>query len=306
MLNEFPRDRKLYFGRRVMKDNQYFRKFPLVSYRGNPSINILRRVDFNNSIKSQISNFYQYDINSYDRIEDIAFNYYKDVDLDWLLYHVNDIIDPYYGVVLDDDVFKKHISNKYGSIEKAQNTVFNYRVNWRGDDTVLDTAGYNALPGSKKKYWDPVVGQIGIMGYQRKESDLYATTNIIESLTFSTEIDTPFEDGDIIYIPSDALNTSATVSACNTSSITIKDITGTFDKVSNYNIASKYTDTTATIDYTSYTLLQEVIPALERVYYSKYTAYDYEVEINEQKRTISLVDSSYSESLNKQLKELMK
>ena len=72
---------------------QYFRKFPLIPYNGVPSINILRRVDFNNNVKNFFTAFYSFNIQSGERIETIAHDYYEDVDLDWLIYLTNNIVD---------------------------------------------------------------------------------------------------------------------------------------------------------------------------------------------------------------------
>lgn len=289
-----------------MKDKEYFRKFPLISYRGASAVNLLRRVDFNKDVKNYLSVFYEYTMNQSDRIEDISYNYYNDVDLDWLIYHINDIIDPYYDTVIDDNTLDNLIKLKYGSIEKAKKQVICYRSNWNTDSTILDVNGYNSLPGENKKFWNPIVSQFGIIGYERKEEDRYVTTNVIETFSFVEEINTPFEVGDIISIPSDSLNTSATVVSCNTSSIIVHHVQGSFNKESNFVIQSDNTDTTATVNYTTYKLLQNVIPEIEQVYYTKYTAYEYEQEINENKRNIYLVDRSYSEKLNKQLDRLMK
>lgn len=79
-----------------MDRHQYFRKFPITPYRGVPSLNILRRVDFNNKVKNFFTAFYAFDVTAGEKPETIAFDYYDDVDYDWLIYHANDIIDPYH------------------------------------------------------------------------------------------------------------------------------------------------------------------------------------------------------------------
>ena len=90
-------------------ENQYFQKFPLISYRDNISVDITRRVDFDSNIKSYIQAFYEYVLTEDQRIEDVAFNYYNDVDLDWLIYLSNDIIDPYFDVPLTNKQFDSYI-----------------------------------------------------------------------------------------------------------------------------------------------------------------------------------------------------
>jgi hypothetical protein len=282
--------------------NAYFKKLPLINYQGSIAINLLQRVDFNKNVKSFSTAFYPYTIDKENKIDHIAFNYYDDSNFDWLIYHANDIIDPYYDVPLTESEFNSYIIKKYGSIRNAQRTVIEYQNNFEKDDTILSVAAYSALPSNLKKYWDPVLTYLSVAGFERSKVKLKAKTNKIISFNFTSEIETSFEVNSIVVRSSND-NNRATVVFANTSSMTIKDIHGTFDSNANYTISSD--SLSATVDYTTVQTIANPIPAAEQIYYSPVYVYDYEVDLNEQKRNIKLVDNSYKNSLNKKLSELM-
>lgn len=289
---------------------QYFRKFPISTYRGVPSLNILRRVDFNNQVKNFFTAFYAFEVQTGERMETIAYDYYDDVDYDWLIYHTNDMVDPYFDAPLDYNDFENTIKKKYGSIEKAQKRTYLYKTNYTSDMTILPVEGsngYNQLVGARKKYWDPVYNSSTLVGYQRSTEDIYATTNMIISFDFTAESTTTFTKDEIVEFSSGSKSGSATVSFANTTHAVLRHITGDWSTMtSNFDVTGDDSSATATFDYSSYTKLKDVIPALEQVYFSKYSFYDFENDLNEKKRQISLVDRAYAENINEQLDELMR
>jgi hypothetical protein len=300
-----------------MNDRTYFNTFPLIDYNGDPATNILRRVDFNNKVKNFITAFYPYTMTTDERVDHVAFNYYQDVDLDWLIYHTNDIVDPYYGVPLSSDDFEKYIKEKYGSIRVAKRKVLFYKNNYESDDSVISTSVYDALASTsnlnettgeidiqnQKKYYDPILSAMGVYAYERSQVDYTVSTNKIISLNFATTISKPFTVGETIEVNNDTL---AQVAFSNTSTITLQHIIGDFNKTSNFSFTGDESGVTATANADTYSLILDNIPDTEDVYYSPVYAYDYEEELNEKKRDIYLIDRNYSETMKKQLKEVMK
>ena len=111
----------------------YFEDFPKVSYdiKKNGKVenvtNIMLRYKFNAIIKNFVSPYYDYTIQDGDRADIVAFNEYDDYTLDWLIYMVNDIIDPNFDWPLSQRTLQKYISEKYGSIPTSQATIHEYR-----------------------------------------------------------------------------------------------------------------------------------------------------------------------------------
>lgn len=283
---------------------QYFRKFPIIEYNNEAAVNILRRAALNSNVKNFLTAFYTHTLNADDKVEHLAFDYYDDVDLDWVIYHANDILDPYYDVPLNDEEFEDYIIDKYQSIRAAKRRTVFYRNNYRQDEQVLSTAGYNALDGGQRKYWHPQVSAQGIVGYERANTDFTASTNKIISVNI-TNTSGEFNVGEIVDHSVDP-STYGTVAWANTTHMMIKDIRGTFAANNNYEIIGDTSEATATVDASTYQSLTDVIPANERVYYSPVSAFDVEVEANESRREIFLIDERYKERVNKELTRVLK
>ena len=111
----------------------YFRPFPLINYDIKKNklplllTNVTARYKIRDILKNKVAIYYDYIVKDGDRPDNIAFKYYEDETLDWLIYLVNDIIDPYYDWPLDQDAFNKYIRTLYGSVAGAKGTVFEYR-----------------------------------------------------------------------------------------------------------------------------------------------------------------------------------
>ena len=58
-----------------MDRTEYFRKFPITVYNDTPSLNIMRRVDFNKNIRDLLSAFYDVELREGQRVETLAYDY---------------------------------------------------------------------------------------------------------------------------------------------------------------------------------------------------------------------------------------
>jgi len=288
----------------MSRRTRYFEKFPLTEYNGRPALNILKRVAFNENVRNFITAFYTHTLPADEKIENVAYNYYDDVDYDWLIYHANDIIDPYYQTALTYDDFDNFIISKYGSLQRAKRKTIHYKNSYEGDQQILSTSAYAALQTGQKKYYQPVLSQVGIAGYDRAEIDFITSTNKIESFDLVTSSG-DFIDNEVV-VRDDDESTFAEISWSNTSSMIIQHVRGDFSSNTNYTITGEESGVAATVNAETYSLLNEVIPPAEQVFYSPVSFFEYEEELNEERREIYLVQSDYKEKLNDQLKELMK
>ena len=150
----------------------YFRPFPLVRYDVKKNklplllTNVTARYKIRDILKNKVAIYYDYIVKDGDRPDNIAFKYYEDETLDWLIYLVNDIIDPYYDWPLDQDAFNKYIRTLYGSVAGAKGTVFEYRkiitkqkVLFDGTNVperyvVVDQKTYNTLGATDRREVD--------------------------------------------------------------------------------------------------------------------------------------------------------
>ena len=140
----------------------YFSKFPMMAYdiAGNDNYkllpNILRRVKLRSGIRSGAFLFDNYDVADGERPEDVAYKWFGDSQLHWVILMTNNITDRYYQWPLSQPQFAEHLTDKYGSgsedathhYEKSQDSGptsssgpndFSYKVECNSDDGDPDT-----------------------------------------------------------------------------------------------------------------------------------------------------------------------
>jgi len=282
---------------------KYFSNFPVISYNGSLVKNIFARVKISDKVFEYSKNFYPYQMKEKERPDMVAYDYYEDQYNDWLVLMANKVIDPYHGVYLSDADFTNHIVKKYGSISNAQEKIVGYRNNWYTDDQTLTPSAYNALAAVQKKYWAPVISASGsINGYDRAQLDVTVTTNKVISLDTTFSIGNNFSVDEKISLKSGSTFVANGIVKFSNSSITVvHHIEGEFSSNASYTLTSSAN--TATINDVN--TLSENFDAAEVVYYSPYSAYDFENELNESKRNIDLLDNRYSATVERQLRSLL-
>lgn len=92
---------------------RYFRYYPQVKHSGKYLIDITKRSKFILNILSDPRVFLPFTVNDGERAEDIAFFYYDDVDLVWMIYLANNIIDPYKQWPMNQKNFIQYLIEKY-------------------------------------------------------------------------------------------------------------------------------------------------------------------------------------------------
>ena len=100
----------------------YFIKFPLMTYdiKGNKIRkllpDILRRVKLRASIKSGGMLFDKYDVKEGEKPEDVAFKWFGDPELHWVILMTNNVTDRYYDWPMNQVQFAEYLTDKYGQI----------------------------------------------------------------------------------------------------------------------------------------------------------------------------------------------
>ena len=76
---------------------------------------ILRRVKQRNAIKSGQFIFDTYDVKNGEKPEDIAYKWFGDAQLHWVILMTNDVTDRYYQWPMNDPQFEEFIADKYSN-----------------------------------------------------------------------------------------------------------------------------------------------------------------------------------------------
>jgi len=98
----------------------YFEYFPLMAYDVKGTKNykllphILKRVKLRAGIRSGVFIFDNYDVKDGEKPEDIAFKWYGDAELHWVILMTNNITDRYYEWPMSQPQFQEFIEDKYG------------------------------------------------------------------------------------------------------------------------------------------------------------------------------------------------
>ena len=306
---------------------QFFKKFPLISYDGSPAINLLSRVKMSKLALNTRQAYYPYTIVEGERPDNLAYNYYSNSDYFWLVGLANSIVDPYYDFPISSENINQLIINKYGSIANAQKTILFFRTNWANDQSRISTAAYAGLGVGQKKYWAPEVNQNnGIMAYIRKKEDLVVTTNKVQHLsinnanfnlltesnyeittedTYNIVVDyTPETVTDAAFVAGELVSqngvTFATVVTASETTLVIQHTYGTAVTGEITGLTSGASGTVATV-----TTVNQNIPSDELVYWEAVSAYNYQNELNNEKKQIQLLDNKYSGQATKELKTLL-
>lgn len=287
--------------------DNFFKHYPLVQY-GNTvsntvSVNLMAKIAFQKKLQQNYEIFHPYTIKEGDRADTIANYYYGDPGYDWIVYFSNGIVDPYHDWYLDGESFKRFITDKYGSLTSAKRNIKFFRSNYVSDDSMITVAAYDALSAEQKKFWAPVSGQFNnIVRYERKKEDVIYQTNKTQQLNISLVGNTTFSNNEYVYQTSGGTTVgSGTVTFANSSVCIVTDIGGALSTLNNL----KGVDSLANATVSSVSTLSTSIGPDVLSYFESVSFYDYENELNEEKKNIKLIDVAYVAAIEREFKQLL-
>ena len=300
----------------------YFSKFPKVFYSVNKEGNnakivpdMLARIKFIDNIISNQNLFFKYEIKGGETPEQIANRVYGDPEKHWIILLVNQIIDPQFDWALGPYDFEKHIKQKYASINLSLST----------SETYPSPGSYYAA--------DEIVFQ-GSTSYDKSVAEgtivAYDSTNKILQLKFPTEV---FANGSTVTGLNSAQThtvvaitnnqdgyqwASNTVSHYEATEVRTNTDDPTFSETKKYRItANGYNFSTGSVvsinTNTSYSNTYNVVSSATgsniqmtvTTTIAPVTYYDYEMELNENKRKIVVPKSTIIGAIETQFTALM-
>jgi hypothetical protein len=283
----------------------YFTKFPTLYYNNLLCADITRKVKIVDTYLRTPTSYYNYEVENANRPDIISNFVYNDPYLDWTIYLVNETIDPYYEWPMEYNDFNDFIKTKYGSVEESIKKTKFYRNAWYNDPNEISYSFYeNTLALNHKKYYTPNFGMgTKIISYKRKEEDWVVNTNKIFRWNITYNTGNSFTNGEIIDLKYSA-NTigTAEVITSNSTTLTFQHISGTV----NSSIVAVGETSITNASFTTVAFEHENISDDEFVYWERVSLYDYENELNEQKKHIKLIDSAYTLDLAESLRDSLR
>ena len=126
----------------------YFSHLPTIQYNSGgvsskvktniPVTDITKRFKITQLLNGAEAYYYDYEIQSGDRPDTIAYKLYGSAKLDWIVLIVNEIHDRYFEWALTDAEFVEFIIKQYGSVGNAQSTVHHYEQIIQAKQTLSD------------------------------------------------------------------------------------------------------------------------------------------------------------------------
>jgi hypothetical protein len=280
----------------------YFNKLPPISYNNSIAVNILSRAKLSDNTKGDSRVFLPYTLEDGDRVDMLSRAYYGDPGYTWLVWMSNEVIDPYYDMALSDYDVMELIKIKYGSIELAQRKIAFYRTNGDTNPRLTDeisAAEFNNLVLGRQKYWSPMLDYLlNVKGYERNKDPQIINTNRIAAATISM-VNGQFKLGEEIQRNGTNYGFATYVS---TTDITLQHMTGEF--IVGTTVSGKETGATATVISCNNSV--SVTPAhTDNAYWDAVSFFDYEIEENQKKREVLLVDSRYKSQVEQELRRTL-
>ena len=166
------------------------------------TINLLSKVALIREYNKTYEKFYTYVVKDGERPDTIAYREYNDTSLDWIIYLVNEMIDPYSSWVMDYPTFIIYLEDKYGVKAEKLNNIFSessishYYYKGKPTDTQEIISSYN-YQMSKETYdklgspegWFPK----SIFDYENELNESKRTIKMLRS-NYINEFKTQFKD----------------------------------------------------------------------------------------------------------------
>jgi len=126
--------------------------------------NILQKVNIRQSIKDATEAFVEYELVDGDRPEIIAHKVYGSVNYHWVVLLMNDIVNPYYDWILQEDEVEKLIDKRYGVVNRS---ALHHYVDSDGDE-IVDEGNIEQLQFVRKYFISNMQHEIECNNKKRK------------------------------------------------------------------------------------------------------------------------------------------
>ena len=167
----------------------YFSRFPLMAYdmAGNENWkllpNILKRVKLRTGLSSGMFLFDNYDVADGERPEDIAFKYYGDPELHWVILMTNNITDRYYQWPLTQPQFQEYMKDKYGA--GSEDAVHHYEITQTSGPTT--SRNYSHMVECNSDETNPSI--ISNRDYEQRKQDEYRQIRLLDKRYLGTFVE---------------------------------------------------------------------------------------------------------------------
>ena len=144
---------------------------------------ILRRVKLRSGIRSGSFLFDNYDVSDGERPEDIAFKYYGDPELHWVVLMTNNITDRYYEWPLTQPQFQEYMKDKYGA--GNEDAVHHYEITQTSGPT--SSRDYSHMVECNSDETNPTT--VSNRDYEQRKQDEYRQIRLLDKRFLDTFVE---------------------------------------------------------------------------------------------------------------------
>lgn len=291
----------------------YFKHFPKLFYSISPNSenlkavpNIFAKIKLVKDVFDNTNLYYTYDIKDGERPEDIAFKVYNDPQRHWIILLANEITDPQYDWILSQTQFDQYINKKYSSYSLTLDPTETYSGNYTVGEAVYQ--GGTAIDSSSLTAtvvdYDSVNKILQVNFADQTIENNVSITGVTSAQTHNVIAITCNNDGynwasnttSHYTITERKRNNYDRITTTDKYQVSSKDYEFDTDIVFNRNTNISYSNSYTMSDNTTLTIETTVAPT---------TYYDYELELNEAKRSIKIPRIEYITNIEQQFKKLM-
>ena len=144
---------------------------------------ILKRVKLRSGIRSGAFLFDNYDVSDGERPEDIAYKYYGDPELHWVILMTNNITDRYYQWPLTQPQFQEYLKDKYGA--GSEDAVHHYEITQTSGPT--SSRDYSHMVECNSDETNPTI--ISNRDYEQRKQDEYRQIRLLDKRYLDTFVE---------------------------------------------------------------------------------------------------------------------
>lgn len=255
----------------------HFEYYPSIEYSNNQAKNILVRGKIRDVVLNEGALYYKYTVPDDMKPETIAHKYYGSPNYVWAIYYANNIFDPINEWIKSPSEFERYVIQKYGTVESA--------MRLKNSDGSMN--------------WDSIHHFIEVDPDDKK-------TYVIDRITFENKIwQGAFPAGKTVLtkLKNDTPAEQIDTNGAHLQYVTLDKGTSIVVNSSGYNKLQK-----ATLKGTTKNFLIPIeaiqIPSTNDINVKAITNYEYERELNENRRDIIVLDKSFLLKIVNELRNL--
>ena len=145
--------------------------------------NILKRVKLRSGLRSGAFMFDNYDVKDGERPEDVAFKWFGDAQLHWVILMTNNITDRYYQWPLTQPQFQEYLKDKYGA--GSEDAVHHYENTQASGPTT--SRDYSHMVECNSDDGDPNI--ISNRDYEQRKQDEYRQIRLLNKKFLDTFVE---------------------------------------------------------------------------------------------------------------------